>query len=310
MSEENIEISVEDESTEKNYFTTIPNIIFDMGIGVYAIAYYSLLKRTAGDKGKCFKRKKTIAQQLGCSERQLQYLNKFLSQPFAILNGKPLIRIKEQKRDDGSKTANLITLVDIWRENNEVIASGKDVPQTPFIKLENVEKGVPAHGAGGSSTISARARAPHAPHKEEHSTKEEHIKEVVYPRVREENKSSKLIFRSSSREKPVESIELDFVYQTLQKENYSKEEIDDAIKIAKENDPAIRPGCAIKYIKAIIDKQTTKQKQERKEKDGRKSRGVPNTDTEITETWYKGKYTKTESLVEPWKQDGYKNIWA
>ncbi len=149
---ENVNIQIEDESDEKKYFTTIPNIIYRMGLGAYAIAYYSILKSTAGERGKCFKSQATMAKEVGCSVRQIRYLNEILSQPFEILNGKPLIRITKSKRVDGARSTNIITLLDIWLENNSAIASNEEIPREPRgrknIKKGNTEKKVPAPGAG------------------------------------------------------------------------------------------------------------------------------------------------------------------
>lgn len=98
---------------KENYYTEIPNIIFRMGLGAYIIAYYSILKSMADEKGCCFMSNKNMAKIIGCSERYIQKMNAVMSKPFAILDGKPLIKIKKRNDVDGSQMSNLIEIVDI-----------------------------------------------------------------------------------------------------------------------------------------------------------------------------------------------------
>jgi len=136
------QIEIEDLSTEKKFFTQIPNIIYKMGLGPYVVAYYCLLKAIAGETGACFISQKNICDMLGCSERQIRLMNAFMSQPFAILGGKPLIKIKHRTDKNGGKTTNLIQITDIWLENVHVLSSGQDIPKTPMPvqpKKDNLE---------------------------------------------------------------------------------------------------------------------------------------------------------------------------
>jgi hypothetical protein len=120
-------IHVNDESADKTYFTMIPNIILKLGLSPHCIAYYLLLKSVAGDRGKCFMAIKSMAQQLNCSDRQIQKMNKILSKPLLILKGKSLIRINSQKKPDGNNATNVITITDIWLENTTAINEFKKI---------------------------------------------------------------------------------------------------------------------------------------------------------------------------------------
>ena len=109
----NQEVQVEDLSTEKKYFSQIPNIIHKMGLGCYIVAYYCLLKSIAGDKNTCFMSQKNLSNLLGCSDRQIRLMNDFMSKPFQILGGKPLIKITQRKDENGEILPNLVQIIDI-----------------------------------------------------------------------------------------------------------------------------------------------------------------------------------------------------
>ncbi len=113
--EKNIKIS----SREKNYFTMIPNVVFDMFtsgiINKNTFAFYALCKRTAGEEGVCFKGRQTLKKQIKCSTREIQTAKEELTKPRDFLNGKSLIIL--HKQDPGSQYADHIEIEDIWLEN-------------------------------------------------------------------------------------------------------------------------------------------------------------------------------------------------
>lgn len=133
------EIQVEDLSTEKKFFTQIPNIIIRMGLGPYALSYYLVLKSIAGDK-TCFMKAKNLAELVGCSTRQLRRLNAILSKPFEALNGKPLIKISYRKDSNGESQPNVIQIVDIWVENIDALRSDKPIAKTKIPKQKTKTK--------------------------------------------------------------------------------------------------------------------------------------------------------------------------
>jgi hypothetical protein len=61
-----------------------------------------------------------------------------------------------------------------------------------------------------------------------------------------------LFFKSSQREIPVGKASIEMIYSELQKENFSKDEIAEALKIFKEQDKPIKPTALIKYLTQII----------------------------------------------------------
>jgi hypothetical protein len=106
-------------SREKNYFTMIPNVVFDMFtsgiINKNTFAFYALCKRTAGEEGVCFKGRQTLKKQIKCSTREIQTAKEELTKPRDFLNGKSLIIL--HKQDPGSQYADHIEIEDIWLEN-------------------------------------------------------------------------------------------------------------------------------------------------------------------------------------------------
>jgi hypothetical protein len=58
------------EEAEKRYFTMVPNIVFQMGLPVHALALYVHIVRTAGWTGECFKSARALAEELQCSVAQ------------------------------------------------------------------------------------------------------------------------------------------------------------------------------------------------------------------------------------------------
>lgn len=136
MSEDQ-EIQIEDLSTEKAYFTMIPNIVLKMGLTPYELAYYIILKSIAGEARACFMSQKKIADLVGCSTRQLRKMNQILSSPFEILENKPLIKITYRKNELNGNMPNLIQIVDIWGVNMHVLQSKTPVSKNNKLGAES-----------------------------------------------------------------------------------------------------------------------------------------------------------------------------
>ncbi len=58
--EDDAQYYIRDEDTH-DHFTQIPNIIFDLQLSPYALSLYCVLKRVAGERGKCWMSTKTLA---------------------------------------------------------------------------------------------------------------------------------------------------------------------------------------------------------------------------------------------------------
>lgn len=126
-------VVVEDEDTTASFFSMIPHLICRICLGGFEIGYYTLLKSIAGDKGQCFMSQQNIADQMRCSTKTIQRLNKYLSQPFEALNGKPIIRIRESKNAQGGRGPNIITLVNIFPENYDLCTKKLNIKAGPRV---------------------------------------------------------------------------------------------------------------------------------------------------------------------------------
>jgi hypothetical protein len=75
-----------------------------------------------------------------------------------------------------------------------------------------------------------------------------------------------LVFRSATPHEAVQSIRRELAYVTLEKELYTKAEIDIAINLAKEQNPKLRSGTILNYLRKIIQnkREEFKPKKEKK----------------------------------------------
>ena len=110
--EEKVLYQVRDEGDLRKYYTTIPNIIDDMDLSVYAYRLYGHLKRVAGDVGQCWQSTETLAKACGMGWATV-------SRAKTELVGKELIIIEQVKNPQGGKDFHNITITDVW-ENNTI----------------------------------------------------------------------------------------------------------------------------------------------------------------------------------------------
>lgn len=124
----------QDNGSLHKYRTEIPNIIFELGLDPYALAVYLIFKKIAGDHGKCWASQESIANMCGMGITKLKEVKKILQQPFELLDGLPLIRIK--KRQDSGES-DVIVIEDIWEKNFE------------HLSIKNKNKGASPNDGGG-----------------------------------------------------------------------------------------------------------------------------------------------------------------
>lgn len=99
--------NVIDAGSLHEYFTAIPNIVYDMGLDPYEICVYGYLKRVAGDDGKCWQNTKTIAEHCKMSVGKVSEVKKSLRDKWK------LIEITEVPAPRGGWPYHVITIVDI-----------------------------------------------------------------------------------------------------------------------------------------------------------------------------------------------------
>ena len=97
-----------DESNDRQYFTIIPNILFELGLSAQEIAVYCFIKKVAGEKGSCFMGVRRICDTLKLSPNNLQKIKENLIQ-------KKLISVEIKKKKEGGQ--HITRILDIWPEN-------------------------------------------------------------------------------------------------------------------------------------------------------------------------------------------------
>ena len=157
--EEKVLYQVRDEGDSRKYYTTIPNIIDDMDLSVYAYRLYGHLKRVAGDGGKCWQSTETLAKACGMGWATV-------SRAKTELVNKELIIIEQVKNPQGGKDFHNITITDVWEKNiikyatstqegatstQEITTSHQEIKNNPIKnKPNNKDAGRPALSEGQS----------------------------------------------------------------------------------------------------------------------------------------------------------------
>lgn len=143
----------------REFFTIIPNIVYSLGLSPYDFILYATYKKIAGDGGKCTVTIPNLAKSCGISERQVQLSKKKLSSPFHLLDGGSLIRITEQKMNNGAYTSSKVEIENIWPNNFSYLGELRSRKQ-----IKNNNGGEPR--APGVVHMVHQGGAPYA-HKEE-----------------------------------------------------------------------------------------------------------------------------------------------
>ena len=156
--EEKVLYQVRDEGDLRKYYTTIPNIIDDMDLSVYAYRLYGHLKRVAGDVGQCWQSTETLAKACGMGWATV-------SRAKTELVGKELIIIEQVKNPQGGKDFHNITITDVWEKNTikyatstqegatshqEITTSHQEIKNNPIKNKPNNNAGRPALSEGQS----------------------------------------------------------------------------------------------------------------------------------------------------------------
>jgi len=156
--EEKVLYQVRDEGDLRKYYTTIPNIIDDMDLSVYAYRLYGHLKRVAGDAGQCWQSTETLAKACGMGWATV-------SRAKTELVGKELIIIEQVKNPQGGKDFHNITITDVWEKNTikyatstqegatshqEITTSHQEIKNNPIKNKPNNNAGRPALSEGQS----------------------------------------------------------------------------------------------------------------------------------------------------------------
>ncbi len=115
---------VHEEKPDHHFRTETPYLINDLlkqkKISSLAFVLYSILKKTAGDYGSCFKTNETLAEECGYSKSTVKKCLKELEKA-RLPNDQKIIEVFSRTNQDGSPDTNLIKIVDIWRYNGDTM---------------------------------------------------------------------------------------------------------------------------------------------------------------------------------------------
>jgi hypothetical protein len=111
----------------RRYFFRCPNIIFDLGLSSLELAIYLVIRRIAGDDGMCWRNTRSLAEMAGMSVGSVCKAKRTLSRRFFFLDGKPLIEIRKERHRGGGKPRDIITVMNIWEENEKRYSSSKSL---------------------------------------------------------------------------------------------------------------------------------------------------------------------------------------
>jgi hypothetical protein len=116
---------VTDEGDARQYWTQIPNIVFEIGLKPLELVLYAHLKRAAGAtaNGKCRKSTATLARETGMGVGTVSRTKSALEAKRLELGNRPLIRTREVTNPRGGKPFQEITITDIWKINTDRFTS-------------------------------------------------------------------------------------------------------------------------------------------------------------------------------------------
>jgi len=114
----NTEDQITDESGDHVYFTMIPNIIYELGLSLYARDLYGWIKRRAGENGACWENVRNLSKHLGISPGRI-------TKAKAELINAGLIVIEQHQTVHGHYPGHTIKITDVWKNNVDYFTSLK-----------------------------------------------------------------------------------------------------------------------------------------------------------------------------------------
>jgi hypothetical protein len=136
-------------SEDRTNFTMIPHIIDDLGLDVYQHRVYCAIKRAAGENGVCTKSISSLSKETRIGATKLRETIASLCEINQVMN-KPLIKKKERLSKDEDSDTNLITVVDVWKDNLGIKKQNRGTSPREGGGSPD-EGGVPRHAKGGTS---------------------------------------------------------------------------------------------------------------------------------------------------------------
>ena len=138
------EIEIEEDDSEKKYFTMIPNMIVDQSTSIL-LALYIHIKKLSGKKNQAFPSRKFLMEKLGVSKPTLlKSIDELIEKGWIAYDG-----MKRVMTDGGEQGVHKYKITNIWLENIKFYEGEKGVKMsTPLLK------GVKNRPKGGKKTAS------------------------------------------------------------------------------------------------------------------------------------------------------------
>lgn len=136
-------IRVNDDSSDRKYFTIIPNYIANHSTANDQALYFQM-KKHAGEDGECYLSQKTLMEKLGIGDKALKKSFEYLLSH----NWIKYIGLKDVNTSGGIQKIKSYKIVDIWKLN--VDHYEKDKGSSKSIPL--VVKGLPKEAQGSSES--------------------------------------------------------------------------------------------------------------------------------------------------------------
>ena len=129
------------QNPNRKYFTTVPNIVFDLDLDPYEFRLYLQYCKAADSNQTSWYGNKSLSKKCDMSERKLRECKAELAKPRPELENKPLIYIEHRKSEAGDWDTDLITVIDIWHDNTKIIIS--TAPHAGGVRHHMPEGGAP-----------------------------------------------------------------------------------------------------------------------------------------------------------------------
>lgn len=136
------DFEIQDESGDHKYFTIVPNYILNHST-MWDREVYIQMKRIAGDRGKCWASRATLAKQCGMSVRRLDKCLKYLLEHDWIRK----VGSRKVEGIGGLQPVCEYQMIDLWKKNIAFYEEGGAGGALPSSKgVQEVRRG----GAGGA----------------------------------------------------------------------------------------------------------------------------------------------------------------
>lgn len=125
---------IHDESSDRKYFTTVPNFVVDH-VGMEAQSLYLTMKRYAGESGSCFASERTLRGKMRAGKIAMKRgLNELLEAGLIAFKGMQMV-----ETDGGMQMVKAYVITDIWKKNVDHYQESKGVLKSDHLGMLKTE---------------------------------------------------------------------------------------------------------------------------------------------------------------------------